>query len=70
MRTKWECSECGHVVERHTAPVHCDECGTIGTFVAAAVNGDDEALEPGAAWFYAGMTRARLTSESASRRLD
>ena len=33
---RWECCECGSVVERHRPPVLCPECGTAGaTFVEA-----------------------------------
>jgi len=62
----WECSECGHLVERPRAPVVCRECGTAGViFVPAEVDdplvGEPEADCLRAAWLQAGIEKARAT---------
>ncbi len=62
----WECSECGHLVERPRAPALCRECGTAGIiFVPAEVDdpmvGEPEVDSLRAAWLQAGIEKARAT---------
>ena len=62
----WECSECGHLVERPRAPAVCRECGTAGViFVPAEVDdplvGEPEVDSLRTAWLHAGIEKARAT---------
>lgn len=51
---RWECSECGALLETARAPRVCMECGLAsGKFVLAEPNPDDD--EPIAAWLRAGV---------------
>ena len=66
----WECSECGHVIERARAPVQCRHCGTAGVIFVQAEVGDPATGEPGpdglrAAWLEAGLEQARQSAEQA-----
>jgi hypothetical protein len=60
----WECSECGHQVERARAPVVCGECGTAGVNFAAVEVDDPIAGKPEsdclrAVWLRAGLEETR-----------
>jgi DNA-directed RNA polymerase subunit RPC12/RpoP len=51
---KWECSECGEVIERKAHPTRCTSCGLAGVLFSRVE--DDEAEDGGARgyWFRRG----------------
>jgi hypothetical protein len=61
---KWECTECGGLVERLRPPAKCRHCGQAGIYFVPADVGDrtdgwDEPDELRAAWVRAGLDRPR-----------
>lgn len=57
----WECSECGHHVERPRPPAVCRSCGTAGAIFVEAepgIEGDPDADSLRSSWIRIGIDEA------------